>query len=290
MVKDGSLVFLDGELIAAGDAKISVFDRGFLYGDGVFETMRTYNGTVFRLEDHIDRLYQSAALIGLRIIWKKSWLKRTVIATATANNAAKEDMMLRLTVSRGVSEGFSIPNKLTPTIVIAPRRLPKLTVNEFNRGWRAIIASTKRIDADSLIPSTKSLNFLNNIMAKMEADNRGADEAIMLNSKGKVVEGTISNLFAVKGGKLRTPPINDGLLPGVTRKVVIELAAKNNIDFAEISIWPSDLYQADELFLTMTSAGIMPVTFIDGCIIGTGKAGKMTQHMRKLFFELINGE
>ena len=282
-----SAIFLNGEIVSGDRAKVSVLDRGFLYGDGVFETMRTYGGKIFHLEDHLDRLFRSANLLQLGLPWTRSWLESSIKSTLAAN-APGEDVLIRLTVSRGVGrDGLDPPKNAEPTIVIAVRPLPEIGEVAFKNGRKAAIVSTRRNSIESLNPAAKTLNFLNNILAKIEARKLSADEAIMLNGDGKVTEATVGNIFCVKNKLLSTPPDADGILPGVTRKIVAELAAANDIRCEEKSLWPDDLLGADELFLTMTSVGIMPITAIDGLVVGTGEAGAITRKLHELFIEHV---
>lgn len=273
------LVYINGKMVAADQAKVSVFDRGWLYGDGIFETMRTYQGRPFCLQEHLERLAGSAKLISLRLPWSGKHLKQAV-ATTLAVNKINGDVLLRLTISRGVGDrGLSLPNKNRPTLVITMRDLPVLEDDDYDAGRRASIVSIRRNSIESLDPAAKSMNFLNNILAKVQADAAGADEAFILNALGKVTEGTVSNIFAVIGGKIKTPPLSDGLLPGISRKIAIQLAKEHNLNIEETSLWPSDVYGADELFITSTSVGIMPVIEVDGRIIGNGKAGDISKRL-----------
>lgn len=284
-----SFVFLNGDIVESEKAVVSVFDRGFLYGDGVFETLRTYNGNIFCLNEHLERLFRSSNLIGLTLPWSKSWLQDAITLTIDANRTT-DDLLVRLTVTRGMGTGHAVPKVAKPTIVITARSILPPDNNDLEQGWQAIVAATRRNSPDTLNPGAKTLNFLNNILAKNEAETLGVQEAIMLNRYGKVAEGTASNIFCLKNGILITPPEADGILSGVTRNVAIRLARGADIKLSEESLWPGDLYGADELFLTLTSVGIMPVTVLDGLKVGAGKAGAITKKMLSLFREsTING-
>jgi len=273
------LSYINGEILPEAQAKVSVFDRGWLYGDGVFETMRTYSGRLFCMEDHLERLYNSAELIKLKIPWEPKRLEEALLDTLTANKIS-DDVLLRLTVTRGVGDrGISLPLKFEPALVITLRDLAPLNDGAYDIGRRAAIVSIRRNSRDSLNPAAKSLNFLNNILAKDEADKAGADEAIILNADGRITEGTVSNIFAVADGVVKTPPATDGLLPGISRKIVIQLAKEHNLPMEESSLWPRDIFGADELFMTSTSVGIMPLTEVDGRVIGSGRAGGVSKKL-----------
>lgn len=282
------LIYVNGCLLPEEEAKISVFDRGFLYGDGVFETLRTYRGRIFKLEAHLDRLFRSAAAIYLRPPITKEKLKEATFDMLRANHFS-QDVMLRITLSRGSGGGGIFPQeKLTPTVVIAARPLPQYPPKTFTSGWSVIIAQTRRNSIRSLDPRIKSLNFLNNILARAEATQAGAQEALMLNNKGRVAEGTISNFFCLFQGRLITPSAREGILPGITRQVVLDLAKDAGINVEEDSLALPEVYQSDEAFLTLTSAGIIPVVKIDSHLIGQGKPGKVTQRLRGVFEEYVS--
>jgi branched-chain amino acid aminotransferase len=255
--------WLNGELMSATAARISVLDHGLLYGDGVFEGIRFYRGRAFRLAAHLDRLQRSAAALRLAIPLARETLIHAVDATIEAYGAPEG--YLRLVVTRGAGRlGLDPANCTVPNVFIIADALAMVSESVRRQGARVIIASTRRIGADALDPRIKSLNYLNHILARMEASNAGADEAILLNARGHVAEGSADNVFIVRGGKLLTPPVTDGALEGITRATALELAAGLGIPAAETSLAPFDLYNADECFLTGTGAEFIPVADVDG--------------------------
>jgi len=260
-------VFINGQIISAEKACISVFDRSFLYGDGVFETLRTYNDNIFLLDQHIERLYISAKLIRLEIPWSKEWIKEAALKTVIENKGLN-DLILRITISRGVQKGGVLPEKnIVPTIVLTTREIEDGRIKD---SWKVIISTIRRNDKRAIDPLAKSANFLNNILAGLEGQDAGADESLMLNIDEKVTEGTVSNVFIVKEDVIITPPITDGLLRGITRDQVILLAKRGSLALIEKSIKIDDLYGADEIFLTLSSQGIVPVTEIDRNMMTVG--------------------
>lgn len=278
-------IFLDGKYVSEGEAKISVFDHGLLYGDGVFEGIRLYGGKIFRLDQHLDRLFASAKAIMLQVPMTKQQLIETCCESCRQNNL--KDGYIRLVVTRGVGYlGLNPFRCKNPTVFIIADRIELYPEEVYRKGLKLITASTQRTSPAAVNPSIKSLNYLNNILAKIEAVNAGAIEAIMLNGQGHVAECTGDNIFIVRSGKLETPPVSAGALVGITRQVVIELAAKRNIEVRESNLTRYDLITADEVFLTGTAAEIVPVANIDGRIIGSGQPGaltlKLTEDFRKL--------
>ena len=273
-------VFINGEIVPASEAYISVFDRSFLYGDGVFETLRTYNKKIFLLDRHLERLYSSALLIRLIIPWSKEWIKNAAKKTV-AQNAGQNDLLLRITVSRGAQRGGFLPGtEVRPTIVMTTREIDE---DDLMGTWKVIVSKTIRNDKRSIDPMAKSANYLNNIIAGLEGRDGGADEAIMVNNNGKVTEGCVSNVFIVKEGVIITPPITDWLLMGITREQVIKLARSSAFTVIEESIERDDLYGADEIFLTLSSQGIVPVTDINGKKIINGDiTGKLISEFNKM--------
>jgi branched-chain amino acid aminotransferase len=281
-------IFLNGSFVDSTRAKISVLDRGFLYGDGLFETMRAYSGEVFRLGDHLDRLFRSAKEIGISIPYSQKELKSIV------NKLIKINMIsqgyIRATISKGVSDfGLISKPKSSPTLVIVARVFKPYSPSEYRKGWRAIVVETRQNQASPL-SRLKSLNFLNNILARREAELKGADEGIFLNTLGEVCEASTSNIFLVKKGVVITPPEESGLLPGITRKVVLELTSSLGVEAWEKKVFLDDLMVADESFLTNSLIEIMPVVEIDGRALGNGKPGKVTQRIHKAYQELVNRE
>lgn len=260
------LCWLNDTIVAAADASISVFDHGLLYGDGVFEGLRFYRRRVFRLTAHLQRLRYSAQALGLSIPLDDTALTRAIEQLVAA--FAADDGYLRLVVTRGVGPLGLDPSRChTPTVFIIVDSLSLLGAAKRQRGAELIIAATRRLGADGLDPRIKSLNYLNHILARMEANHAGADEAILLNAQGRVCEASSENIFIVHAGRLLTSPVIDGALDGITRHVVIELAKQLSIPVQENSLAPYDLYNADECFLTGTGAELIPVRMIDGRVL-----------------------
>jgi branched-chain amino acid aminotransferase len=278
-------IYLDGKFLSEADAKVSVFDHGLLYGDGVFEGIRVYNGKIFRLEQHLDRLNASAKAIMLQVPMTKQALTEACCETCRLNKLT--DGYIRLVVTRGVGYLGLNPFKCkNPTVFIIAATIELYPEEVYRKGLNLITAATIRVNPAAMSPSVKSLNYLNNIMAKIEAVNAGTVEALMLNGEGYVAECSGDNVFIIRGGKLETPPVSAGALNGITRGVVIELAAKLGIPFAEANLTRYDIMTADESFLTGTAAEIVPVAVLDGRPIGSGKPGpitlKLTEEFRKL--------
>ena len=277
-------VFIDGEFYSKQDAKISVFDHGYLYGDGVFEGIRAYHGRVFRLEEHIDRLLESAKAILLNIPYTKQELTEIVLDTCRKNNL--RDGYIRLVVSRGAGDlGLNPFNCPKPTVVCIADKIQLYPHEFYTEGLSVVTVPTRRNSSDALNPRIKSLNYLNNILAKIEAHNAGKHEVVMLNGDGYVAECTGDNIFIVKRGKLITPPIYMGILEGITRNVVLELAGQLDIPAREDVFTRHDLYTADECFLTGTAAEIVPVVEVDGRSIGDGRPGPLTKRLIDAFRE-----
>jgi len=278
-------IFLDGKYVSDEEAKISVFDHGLLYGDGVFEGIRLYSGRIFRLDQHLDRLFASAKAIMLPVPMTKPQLVEACCETCRQNGL--KDGYIRLVVTRGVGYlGLNPFRCKNPTVFIIADRIELYPEEVYRKGLQLVTASTQRTSPAAVNPSIKSLNYLNNILAKIEAVSAGAVEAIMLNAQGHVAECTGDNIFIIRRGKLETPPVSAGALIGITRQVVIELAAKRKIAVSESNLTRYDLMTADEVFLTGTAAEIVPVAGIDGRTIGTGQPGaltlKLTEDFRKL--------
>lgn len=282
-------IYLDGKLVSEDEAKISVFDHGLLYGDGVFEGIRLYGGKIFRLEQHLDRLFASAKAIMLPVPMAKKQLVEACCETCRANKL--RDGYIRLVVTRGVGYLGLNPFKCkNPTVFIIASTIELYPEEVYRNGLNLITAATQRVNPAAVSPSIKSLNYLNNILAKIEAVNAGTVEAIMLNSAGHVAECTGDNIFIVRGGKLETPPISAGALNGITRGVVFELAAKMGIAASQPNLTRYDLVTADECFLTGTAAEIVPVATIDGRPVGTGKPGALTLKLIAEFRKLTCSE
>jgi branched-chain amino acid aminotransferase len=278
-------IYLDGRLVEREDAKVSVFDHGFLYGDGVFEGIRVYGGNVFRLEEHLDRLYESARSIALKIPLNRAELTQATLATVVASG--KRDVYVRLVVSRGPGDLGIDPGKCPrPSVVIIADDIALYPAEMYAKGIALVTAAHRRIPADSLEPRVKSLNYLNNILAKIEARNAGCLEAVMLNHAGRVAECTADNLFVVKGGGVRTPSLVEGALGGITRGAVLELAGEKGMVAEETQLTLHDVYTADECFLTGTGAEIMPVVTVDGRAVGDGRPGPVTLALLEAFRDL----
>ncbi len=281
----GLKVYINGKLYPKEDAKISVFDHGLLYGDGVFEGIRCYNGRMFKFSEHIDRLYNSARAIYLEIPMTKEEVKNAVKDTLDANNM--KDSYIRLVVTRGMGKlGLDPFNCSKPQIIIITDLIELYPRELYEKGLDAIIVPTIRNHYEALNPKIKSLNYLNNILAKIECINAGAAEGVMLNKDGYVAECTGDNIFIVEGNEILTPPTYAGILVGITRNVVIDLAIKAGMKVKEEQLTRYDLYVADECFLTGTAAGIIPVVRIDGRKISSGKPGKITRSLLEKYNKL----
>ncbi len=275
-------IYVDGTLYSREDAKISVFDHGFLYGDGVFEGIRAYDGSVFRLKDHIDRLYRSAKTIALDIPYTREQLTQAVLDTVAANE--QRDAYVRLVVSRGPGDlGIDPGNCGRPTVVIICAEIKLYPKALYETGAAIVTSSVRRVPIQCLDPRIKSLNYLNNIMAKLDARRAGALEAVMLNHQGRVAECTADNIFFLADSILKTPDLMNGALPGITRATVLELAQEMGMATEEGNYGLHDLYNADELFLTGTGAEIMPVIAVDGRSVGAGKPGPTTKKLLEAF-------
>jgi branched-chain amino acid aminotransferase len=283
-------IYMNGKFVEKDDAKVSVFDHGLLYGDGVFEGIRTYNRMVFKLKEHVVRLYESAHSIMLTIPLTQEQMCNAVVDTLKANDLA--DGYIRLIVTRGVGDLGLDPRKCTggPSIIIITDKISLYPEKYYKEGLAIITVPTVRNLPEALNPQLKTLNYLNNILAKIEAVNLGYDEAIMLDNMGYVAECTGDNIFIVKGNHLYTPPQCMGTLRGITRDAVLEIAEHEKIDTHEHVITRHEVYNADECFLTGTAAEIVPVVKIDGRPIGTGNPGKMTQMLIMKFKDLTKRE
>jgi branched-chain amino acid aminotransferase len=278
-------VFIDGKYYNEKNAKISVFDHGLLYGDGVFEGIRAYNGRVFKLKEHIDRLYCSAKAILLDIPMSPAAVTAAVLATCRRNDI--RDGYVRLVVTRGVGTLGLDPNRCKkPSVIIIAGRIQLYPPAYYRNGLTIITVPTTRNFHNAVNPAIKSLNYLNNILAKIEANIAGCEEAIMLNAAGYVAECTGDNLFILKAGQLFTPPLYAGALYGITRGLAIELAREAGLAVAETNLTRYDLFNADECFLSGTGAELVPVVKIDGRIIGTGKPGPITKMLVEKYHAL----
>jgi len=279
------LIFVNGKLVPREEAKVSVFDHGFLYGDGVFEGIRVYDGVVFRLKEHIDRLYESARTIALQIPMSREEMIDATLRTVAANE--KRDAYIRLVVSRGAGDlGIDPANCRDATVVIIVDAIKLYPTEMYEKGVPLVTSSVRRVPLECLDTRVKSLNYLNNIMAKIQAKGAGAVEAVMLNTQGMVAECTADNLFIVKGGILKTPDLSQGALGGITRATILDLARKDGIPAVETVFALHDVYNADECFLTGTGAEIVPVISLDGRPIGDGRPGTITLRLTAEFRKL----
>ena len=279
-------IWIDGKYYSREDAKISVFDHGLLYGDGVFEGIRVYNGNVFKLKEHIDRLYKSSRAIMLEIPLLPEELIRTVL-DAVRENGSKE-AYIRLVVTRGIGD-LGMNPRLCPkaSIILIVGEIQFYPEKCYSEGIAIMTSSLRRISPASFDIRIKSLNYLNNLLAKIEAYQAGCLEAVLLNNEGNVTECTGDNIFILANGTLKTPPATDQSLEGITRGVIMKLAAAAGIPMREVSMTQYDLYTAGECFLTGTGAELMPVIKIDGRIIGDGKPGAITRKIMELFQEEV---
>lgn len=272
----GLRIWLDGQLVDECEAKVSVFDHGLLYGDGVFEGIRAYNGRVFRLDEHIARLYDSAKVITLRIPLTPKQMADVVRQTLRANGL--RDAYIRLVVTRGKGDLGLDPRKCpVATVFCIASKITLYPEQFYAQGLKLVTGSVRRVRGDQFSPRIKSLNYLNNILAKIEGINAGTIETLMLTHDGYVLECTGDNIFLVRGGALITPPLWLGPLEGVTRNAVIALARKRKLAVREEPFTPYELYTADECFLTGTAAEVIPVVEVDGRVIGDGKPGTVTK-------------
>ncbi|MGC8940044.1 MAG: branched-chain-amino-acid transaminase [Candidatus Bathyarchaeia archaeon] len=280
------LVYIDGEYYPKSKAKISVYDHGLLYGDGVFEGIRAYNGIVFKLKEHIDRLYRSAHTIMLQIPIQKEEMIKIVLETLRRNNL--KDAYIRLVVTRGVGDLGLDPRKCQkPTIIVITDKITLLKTEAKEKGITTMISWVKRDPVDATTHEIKSLNYLNSILAKIEANISGVDEAICLDKNGFVCEGVAENIFIVKERRIFTPPSYTGALPGITAEVIMNLARKLGYEVIEKNITPYELFNADEVFFTGTAAEIVPVREINKRTIGDGKPGPVTKKLMEEFAKIV---
>ena len=278
-------VYISGQLVPAEQATVSVFDHGLLYGDGVFEGLRSYGGKVFRLREHVDRLYESARAICLEIPLDRSAMEKAINETVAANQIA--DGYIRAVVTRGAGTLGLDPNKCSnPQVIIIADTISLYPDEYYEQGLEIVTSSVIRNHPAALSPRIKSLNYLNNILAKLEGLKAGCIETLMLNHKGEVAECTGDNLFLVKNGRLVTPPLDAGILEGVTRNAVIELAVEAGLPVAQTAVTKHDVYVADECFLTGTAAEVIPVVKVDDRSIGAGKPGRVTLDLKERFHQL----
>lgn len=283
-----STIYIDGQFFPESEAKISVFDHGLLYGDGIFEGIRFYNGRVFRLEEHLDRLWDSARSICLEIPMSKEEMKEALLETIRRNGM--QDGYIRQIVTRGVGNlGLNPLQCKRPSVIIITATIALYPEEMYRNGLTVVTCATRRTSAAALNPAVKSLNYLNNVMARIEANLAGADEALMLNEAGNVAECTADNVFIIKKGHIFTPPITAGALRGITRSVAFDAAVELGFPTKEADITRHDVFTADECFLTGTAAEVIPVIKTDGRVIGTGKPGPITGRIMARFRELTRG-
>ncbi|MCF7956182.1 MAG: branched-chain-amino-acid transaminase [Phycisphaerae bacterium] len=277
-------IWMDDRLVDEADAKVSVFDHGLLYGDGVFEGIRVYGGKIFELEAHLKRLYESARVIRLEIGMDVKDLAAATEKTVAANGI--DDGYIRLVITRGIGDlGLNPLICENPRVIIIAASIQLYPAELYAKGLKVVSVSTIRCHPLALAPQVKSLNYLNNIMAKVESIDHGADEAIMYNHLGYVAEASADNVFIVKDGVVKTPPTEAGSLGGITRGVVIRLAREMGYEVVEQNLTRVDLYVSDEFFMTGTAAEVIAIVGIDGRVVGDGKPGEITEIIRKKFFE-----
>lgn len=282
------VIYFNGKFVPKNEARTSIYDHGFLYGDGVFEGIRAYNGRIFRLDEHLDRMYDSAKAIDLKIPLSKEEMKKAIIETLKKNKL--EDAYIRPIVSRGDGDLGLDPRKCPkPNVFIITQEWGAMYGDLYEKGLTAITVGVRRNAPESLPPNIKSLNYLNNILAKIEANAKGGDEAIIFDVHGNLSEGSGDNIFVVKNGRIITPPTLNNLR-GITRAAAIELAMKEGIEVSEVNMGLFDIYTADEVFVTGTAAEIAPITRIDGRLISDGKPGKITKRLTAAFKELTKME
>ena len=282
-------VYIDGKFYPKADAKVSVFDHGFLYGDGIFEGIRLYEGNVFRLEEHLERLEMSAKAIMLQLPWTRKEIADVVCESCRRNKLT--DGYIRLIISRGVGDlGLSPKTCPKPSIICIADKITLYPEALYTTGMKIITAPTRRISPAALPPMIKSLNYLNNILAKMEALQHGYHECIMLNDQGYVAECTGDNIFLIHKGRLLTPASHAGALIGITRQVALEVAEQLGLKLSETNLTRYDVWNADECFLTGTAAEVIPVIEVDGRTIGSGKPGPMTARILESFRKKVSKE
>ncbi len=282
-------IYIDGTYYDRDTAKVSVFDHGLLYGDGVFEGIRAYSRRIFRHDAHIDRLYASAQALALKIPLERAEMRAAVEETVRRNR--RDDVYIRLVVTRGVGElGIDPLSCPRPSVIIIVNDVRVYPRELYAGGIKVMTSATRQVSHEAVDPRIKSLNYLKNILAKIDAQQAGAHEAIMLNAEGFIAECTADNLFVTRGGQLLTPSPQDGALGGITRGVILELAGEARIPAAESRLTRYDLYTADEAFVTGTGAELMPVTTADGRPIGDGKPGPITQRLTEAFHALVRRE
>ncbi|WP_153461840.1 branched-chain-amino-acid transaminase [Sediminibacillus terrae] len=282
-------IFLSGEFVKKEEAVVSVYDHGFLYGDGVFEGIRAYAGNVFKLDEHLQRLFESARSILLEVPYTKEELTQIIVDTIRKNQL--EDAYIRVVVSRGSGNlGLDPLNCSEPRLVVIAEALALFPKELYERGLRMGSVASRRNRPDVLSPQIKSLNYLNNILVKLEANQAGVDEALMLNDQGYVTEGSADNVFVVKDDIIITPPVYLGALEGITRNAIIDLAKENGYTVKETPFTRHDVYVADEVFLTGTAVEVIAVVEVDGRKINDGRPGRITNQLLKEFWKVVTND
>ncbi|MGP0629678.1 aminotransferase class IV [Nitrospina sp. 32_T5] len=280
-----SVVYINGRFVGHEEARVSVFDRGFLYGDGVFESLRAYRGRIFRLADHLDRLHQSAEQVHLTVPEASAKLETLLYEVLKRNELA--DAILRLTLSRGESTGFDIVPDVPPTLVITARPVDSLPEARYREGVSVLLVPDSAPRLPEVTRQAKSGNFLPYILARRMAREAGHWDAVLLNHRDEICDASTSNVFVMHGGVLRTPPVGESVLAGITRKVVLERAAELGIEAREETLLTSDLVEADEAFLTNTGIELLPVTRVNDTVIGNGRRGPVTARLHAAFLKSI---
>lgn len=279
-------IFLGGQFVKKEDAVISVYDHGFLYGDGVFEGIRVYSGNVFRLDAHLKRLYESAQSIMLKIPYTFEEMTQLIVETVKKNQL--ESAYIRVVVSRGKGNlGLDPSSCSNPNVIIIAEELTMYPKEFYERGIKIASVASRRNRPDVLSPQIKSLNYLNNILVKLEANQAGVQEALMLNDQGYVTEGSADNIFIVKNGALYTPPVYLGALEGITRNAILDVAKAKNLEVKESPFTRHDVYTADEVFLTGTAVEVIAVVEVDGRVIKDGKPGPVTKQLLEEFRRIV---
>ncbi|MDC3412719.1 branched-chain-amino-acid transaminase [Aquibacillus sp. 3ASR75-11] len=282
-------IFLDEGFVKKEDAVVSVYDHGFLYGDGVFEGIRVYNGNVFRLEEHLNRLVESAQSIMLDIPYTKEDLEQIIVDTVRKNQL--ENAYIRVVVSRGVGNlGLDPTNCSKPRLIVIAESLALFPKEMYERGIKVASVPSRRNRPDVLSPQVKSLNYLNNILVKLEANQAGVDEALMLNDQGYVTEGSADNIFIIKNNVIYTPPVYLGALQGITRNAIIDIANHLDYEIKEAPFTRHDVYVADEVFLTGTAVEVIAVVQVDGRKIKDGTPGNITNHLLSEFRKVVTSD
>lgn len=272
------LIYVNGHFVEKDKAVISIYDHGFLYGDGVFEGIRVYEGNVYKLKEHIDRLHESAHSIMLNIPYSKEELQEIIVDTVRKNKL--HSAYIRVVVSRGTGDlGLDPRNCEKPTVIVIAEPLSIYSVELYEKGLKVASVANRRSSPDVMNPQIKSLNYLNNILVKLASVQADADEALILNNQGYVTEGSADNIFIVKDGIIKTPPVYLGALEGITRNAIIHIAKEQNIEVKETPFTLHDVYISDEVFLTGTAAEVIPVVTVDDRKIGDGKPGQLTQQL-----------